>query len=112
MRRRLLFFLMGLLSISSANALASVFTLNFSGLQNNEEVLSYYNGGTGSLGSGPGPSYGITFSPSFVAIASAPPYGPSEVGSLTGSPATMDVSGGLARESFPFTTKARTAPVQ
>ena len=36
--------------------------LTFEGLQNFERVENYYNGGTGSLGSGPGPGYGITFS--------------------------------------------------
>ncbi len=35
--------------------------LTFDGLQNFEQVSNYYNGGFGSLGSGPGPSYGITF---------------------------------------------------
>jgi len=36
--------------------------LTFEGLKNFEQVENYYNGGTGSLGSGPGPNYGITFS--------------------------------------------------
>ena len=36
--------------------------LTFEGLQNFEQVSNYYDGGTGSLGSGPGPDYGITFS--------------------------------------------------
>jgi hypothetical protein len=36
--------------------------LTFEGLQNFEGVSSYYNGGDGSLGTGPGPNYGITFS--------------------------------------------------
>jgi hypothetical protein len=102
MRRWPFFLLMSVVSLCGGSAHGSLFTLNFGGLQNNEEVLSYYNDGTGSLGSGPGPSYGITFSPSFVAIASAPPYGPSEVGSLTGPPATMDVSGGFATGMFSF----------
>jgi len=102
MRQWPFFLLMSVVGLCCGNARASVFTLNFGGLQNGEEVLSYYNSGTGSLGSGPGPSYGITFSPSFAAIASAPPYGPSEVGSLTGPPATMDVSGGFATGLFSF----------
>jgi hypothetical protein len=37
--------------------------LTFEGLKNFEQVDNYYNGGTGSLGSGPGPNFGITFSP-------------------------------------------------
>lgn len=37
-------------------------TLTFEGLQHREFVESYYDGGTGSLGSGPGPDFGIVFS--------------------------------------------------
>src|SRR5688500_15620137 len=36
-------------------------TITFEGLQNFEDVRNYYAGGHGSLGSGPGPDYGITF---------------------------------------------------
>ena len=36
--------------------------LTFEGLQNFEQINSYYDGGKGSLGSGPGPNDGITFS--------------------------------------------------
>jgi hypothetical protein len=39
----------------------------FEGLQNFEQVSAYYNGGMGSLGSGPGPNFGITFSSNGVA---------------------------------------------
>ena len=39
-----------------------VATLTFDGLQNFEQIGDYYDGGTGSLGSGPGPDEGITFS--------------------------------------------------
>ena len=38
-------------------------TITFEGLQNFEQIDNYYDGGMGSLGSGPGPDYGITFSP-------------------------------------------------
>jgi hypothetical protein len=37
------------------------FTLDFEGLQNNEQILSFHDGGTGSLGSGPGTNYGVLF---------------------------------------------------
>ena len=36
--------------------------LNFEGLQDTEAVLNYYDGGAGSLGSGPGANRGVTFS--------------------------------------------------
>lgn len=54
--------------VLSITASADPIVLTFQGLQNDEEVLNYYNGGTGSLGSGPGPSYGITFNPDALAI--------------------------------------------
>ncbi len=79
----------------ATQALAGSFSLDFGGLKNNEEVLSYYDGGFGSLGSGPGPNYGITFTPTFLAIQAVPPYGPDRVGLLNGASAIMDVSGGF-----------------
>ena len=42
-------------------AQTTTFTLTFQGLQDNEPILNYYNGGLGGNGSGPGPSYGVTF---------------------------------------------------
>jgi hypothetical protein len=41
----------------------SAVSFTFSGLGNNEQALNYFWGGYGSLGSGPGPNYQITFSP-------------------------------------------------
>jgi len=35
--------------------------MNFDSLQDRELVNNFYNGGTGSLGSGPGPNFGVTF---------------------------------------------------
>jgi hypothetical protein len=51
-------------------AYGQVRTLTFEGLQQDEQILNYYNGGTGSLGSGPGPSWGITFGTSALALIS------------------------------------------
>ena len=84
-----------LIPLTITSARADVFTLDFGGLQNGEEVLSYYDAGFGSLGSGPGPDYGITFTPSFLAIFAVPPYGPDRVGELNGPSAVMDVEGGF-----------------
>jgi hypothetical protein len=36
-------------------------TLSFDQLQVGEEILEYYNGGLGSNGTGPGPSFGVSF---------------------------------------------------
>jgi hypothetical protein len=52
----------------TAGAHAAQITINFDGLKGpwagtREEPANFYNGGSGSLGSGPGPDYGITFSP-------------------------------------------------
>ncbi len=46
----------------------SAVSFNFSGLIPGEQPLGYYAGGTGSLGSGPGPKYGIAFSPNAVVM--------------------------------------------
>jgi hypothetical protein len=47
---------------------ASGITLNFEGLLDSEAIDSYYDGGDGGLGSGPGNDYGVTFSPDATAF--------------------------------------------
>jgi hypothetical protein len=100
MKSHLILLLFTFIIVGSLPARAIPFTLDFGGLQNNEEVLSYYNAGTGSLGSGPGPAFGITFTPSFIAVSAAPPYGPPLVGELNGPSAILDVAGGFNLLSF------------
>jgi hypothetical protein len=46
----------------SSPAFAGPLVLTFEGLQNFESVDQFYNGGTGSLGSGPNTNFGIQFS--------------------------------------------------
>ncbi len=46
-------------------------TFTFNGLSNNEHVLNYFSGGYGSLGSGAGPNYDITFSPNALIVSGA-----------------------------------------
>lgn len=53
--------LLASLMLMASFTYASVITLDFEGLKDQEAILQYYNGGFGSLGSGPGPNYGITF---------------------------------------------------
>jgi hypothetical protein len=75
---------------------ASANQLDFNNLQIGEEVLGYYDGGFGSLGTGPGPSLGITFSSDFVTVAQGvfgPPFQGEE---LTGTSGTMDVAPGFS----------------
>lgn len=55
-----------LLSVSSASALV----LDFEGLQDYEQILDFYNGGTGSLGSS-GTNYGISFGQDALALIDA-----------------------------------------
>ena len=75
---------------------ASAGHLDFNNLQIGEEVLGYYDGGFGSLGTGPGPSLGITFSSDFVTVAQGvfgPPFQGEELTSTSG---TMDVVPGFS----------------
>jgi len=65
---------------STANATT---TLTFVGLQDQEPILNYYNGGSGGFGSGPGPNYGITFGADSLAIISTDDGG---TGSFNGAP--------------------------
>lgn len=55
-------FIVALVSPASADLV-----LTFEGLQNEEAILEFYNGGAGSLGSS-GPNYGISFGPSALAL--------------------------------------------
>ena len=92
-------FLFTLIIAGSLPAQAIPFTLDFGGLQNNEQILNFYNGGTGSLGSGPGTNYGIFFNPTVVAVSDVPPYGPNIVAEVNNI-SLMNVSGGFNLLSF------------
>ena len=76
-------------------------SLTFDGFLNNETILTYYMGGFGSLGSGPGPAFGITFTPGLVADPTRLVFGPSA--RITGTSATMNLdSAFLGLVSFYF----------
>jgi hypothetical protein len=63
--------------------------LTFEGLKDFEAVANYYNGGTGSMGTGPGPSYGITFGA--FALASIPGQSSGTVTPFPGDPSPPTV---------------------
>jgi len=93
-----------LLGVSTANA-DLVASLDFNNLQIDEEVLGYYNGGLGSLGTGPGPDLGITFTSDFVTVPFGV-FGPPDLSEqLTSDSGTMNVAGGFSGGfSFYFDT--------
>jgi hypothetical protein len=102
-----LFLLFGTLALGTAVASASSVTLTFTGLQDEEAIDNYYNGGVGGNGSGPGPNYGIAFSSNSLAIISEadggtgnfdnvpPPAGTTIAFFLNGVGDTMDVAAGF-----------------
>jgi hypothetical protein len=59
-----------------AGPLAGV-SLGFDGLQDGEQVLDFYNGGFGGLGSGPGPMFDVSFTPGLAADATEIAFGAS-----------------------------------
>ena len=61
---------LAVIALSPAMAFAQVTKLTFEGLQDQEEILEFYNGGTGSLGS-TGPDLGISFAPGALALIDA-----------------------------------------
>jgi hypothetical protein len=94
------------LAVAGPVALANtVNVLTFEGLQDQEPINNYYNGGVGGFGSGPGPNYGITFTSDSLALISASaggsgnfannPSGDTIAFFLSGQGDTMNVSGGF-----------------
>lgn len=75
---------------------ASADQLDFNNLQIGEEVLGYYNGGLGSLGTGPGPTLGITFTNDFVTVAQGVFGPPFQAEELTSASGIMDVPAGFS----------------
>jgi hypothetical protein len=102
-----------LIPIASAQATES---LTFAGLDGNdfEAVENYYNGGTGSLGSGPGPNYGISFTSNGITCNPTPygscntaglPAGSQALYFVSGAAATMNVAAGFTTGfSFEYTS--------
>jgi hypothetical protein len=85
--------LLGLAAVSNATPFV---TLNFNTLIVGEQVLNYYDGGFGSLGSGPGPNFGVTFTPDVVIVPEGVPFGNVLQGAQVSSGGIMDVNGGFS----------------
>jgi hypothetical protein len=84
------------LTLLSLTALSARADLDFNHLQVGEQVLGYYDGGFGSLGSGPGPMLGITFTSDFVTVPQGVFGPPLRAEELTGNTGTMDITSGFA----------------
>jgi len=90
------------LGASPVYAVPNGASLTFDGFLNDETILTYYMGGFGSLGSGPGPAFGITFTPGLVADPTRLLFGPSA--RITGTSATMNLDSAFpGLVSFYFT---------
>ena len=86
-------------------AQAAPFVLTFEGLGNLEPVGNFYDGGLGGNGSGPGPNFGVAFSPNSLAIIDADAGGTGNIGGeptpdtvlffLTGNAAIMNYAAGF-----------------
>ena len=70
--------------------------MDFNALQPGEAVQGYYNGGFGSMGTGPGPNFGITFTNDFVTVADGVFGPPLRAEELTGGSGIMDVPAGFS----------------
>ena len=97
---RSFFFLTGALLVSASSAKSDVAVLTFEGLQDNEAVNEFYNGGRGSLGSGPGLNVGISFVNAYASRESSgnfinEPSADTTITFNSGLTATMNVNTGF-----------------
>jgi len=60
--------LLGMATLLPMPAQAGTIVLDFEGLADLEPINNFYNGGTGGLGSGPGPNFGVAFSATSLAV--------------------------------------------
>src|ERR1700733_549394 len=91
--------LVAALAVAAGPAAASI-AINFDALQNDELVNGFYDGGFGSLGSGPGPNDGITFTNALVLNADENNEGllvtpPNTIPFTSGTGAIMDDPAGF-----------------
>lgn len=93
-------------TVHSASAAPIVLTFDQLNSTVNEQPLNYYAGGLGGAGTGPGPNYGITFSPNTITGCTHPsacantnsagnPSGSNIIYFVSGAADTMNVAGGF-----------------
>jgi hypothetical protein len=119
MKKGLLAFLMVCAAFLWTSA-AGAFVLNFEGLQNQEAIQNFYNGGTGSMGSS-GTNYGVAFGGGALGLIDADAGGtgnfaneptPSTIAFwLTGSGLVMDVAAGFQNGFSFYYSSSTAAPV-
>jgi len=85
---RIRFIALFLLVLPVPSAAQTKGVVSFGGLQNLEFVNQFYDGGKGSMGSGPGPNFGLQFTANAQAIISANNGGS---GNFTGNPGNYPV---------------------
>jgi hypothetical protein len=103
--KRLFFTLVALGMLYSSSPSRAATVLTFEGLQDQEPILNYYNGGFGGKGSGPGPNDGVVFGPDSLSLIQSAaggsgntfnnPSGVTCVFFLGGPGDVMDVPGGF-----------------
>jgi hypothetical protein len=95
-----------MLTLTAGRSSADVIVLTFEGLQNLESVQNFYNGGLGGNGSGPGPNFGITFSPNALAIIDSDAGGTGNIGGEPSPDTVLFFLSGTAVMNVPagFTT--------
>lgn len=100
------------LLLGGSRANAQQVTIDFAGVPNLDYIGQYYNGGTSSSGSGPGPNYGVTFAPDNGARVSTTIVSGQTVLFVNNidfttelEPLTMNVAGGFSGQfSFQYAT--------
>src|SRR6266852_6228749 len=96
-RYALRFLLVAVFTVVNAKADLFSFSLSFNELQFGEDVLEYYNGGFGGAGSGPGPAFGVSFTPGLIAVEGDVYLDPDgKAAELDAPEVIMNVSGGFS----------------
>src|SRR4051812_16778669 len=88
-----------LLSVTISSAVPFLTPLTFNELRIGEQPLAFYSGGFGSSGAGPGPSFGISFTPDFITAGGGvifPDFRILQSGLLATSSGVMNISGGYS----------------